>query len=154
MSSYFDHNGHNTLMPLYVGETRRTTSYFFCYDSLKSASSTAICGGSVIWTSSVVYPLPRWRGVIFLCIQMTGSYFSELRWDDNCCNSLHEYKDYPKTHPLQYAQMINFILITKGSPNGMVTACRTACTWLKKMAQRCSVNRQHHVFFYMRSLKI
>ena len=55
--------------------------------------------------------------VVHSGIKMTGSYFSEFRWDEKCCNSLHEYKDYSKTHPLpQYAQMINFIPITKCSP--------------------------------------
>ena len=55
-------------------------------------------------------------GVVHSGITMIGSYFSAFRWDENCCNSLHKYKDYPKTHPLpQYAQIINFILITKCS---------------------------------------
>ena len=46
--------------------------------------------------------------VVHSSVKMTGSYFSEFRWDENCCISLHEYKDYLKTHPLpQYAQMIN-----------------------------------------------
>ena len=124
MSSYFDHNGHDILMPPYVSETYWTTSYFFSYDSLKSASSAEICGESVTRTSSALYPLLRWRGVIFLCIQlpnsnaislgvvhsgikMIGRYFSESRLDEKCSNSLHKYKDYSKTHPLpQYAQMI------------------------------------------------
>ena len=47
MSSYFDHNGHDILMQPYVSETHRATSYFFCYDSLKPASSPEICEGSV-----------------------------------------------------------------------------------------------------------
>ena len=51
----------------YAGETHRTTSYFFCYDSSKSASSAEIFERSVIRTSSVVYPLLPWtegvRGV-------------------------------------------------------------------------------------------
>ena len=46
--------------------------------------------------------------VVHSGIKMTGSYFSEFRWDEKCCNSLHEYKDYSKTHPLpQYAQMVS-----------------------------------------------
>ena len=47
VTSYFDHNEHDILMQPYVGETHGTTSYFFCYDSLKSASSAEICEGSV-----------------------------------------------------------------------------------------------------------
>ena len=91
--------------------------------------------------------------VVHSGIKMTGSYFSEFRWDEKCCNSLHEYKDYSKTHPLpQYAQMINFIPITKCSPKWWCDACRTARTWRKRMAQRCPVNRQHRAFFYMGSL--
>ena len=31
-------------MQLYIGETQRTTSYFLCYDSLKSAISTDMWG--------------------------------------------------------------------------------------------------------------
>ena len=38
--------------------------------------------------------------VVHSGIKMTGSYFSEFRWNEKCCNSLHEYKDYSKTHPL------------------------------------------------------
>ena len=91
--------------------------------------------------------------VVHSGIKMTGSYFSEFRWDEKCCNSLHEYKDYSKTHPLpQYAQMINFIPITKCSPKWYCDACRTARAWRKRMAQRCPVNRQHRVFFNMGSL--
>ena len=46
-------------------------------------------------------------GVVHSGIKMTGSYFNEFRLDEKCCNSLHKYKDYPKTHHLpQYAQMI------------------------------------------------
>ena len=91
--------------------------------------------------------------VVHSGIKMTGSYFSEFRWDEKCCNSLHEYKDYSKTHPLpQYVQMINFIPITKCSPKWYCDACRTARAWRKRMAQRCPVNRQHRVFFYMGSL--
>ena len=91
--------------------------------------------------------------VVHSGIKMTGSYFSEFRWDEKCCNSLHEYKDYSKTHPLpQYVQMINFIPITQCSPKWYCDACRTARAWRKRMAQRCPVNRQHHVFFYMGSL--
>ena len=92
-------------------------------------------------------------GVVHSGIKMTGSYLSEFRWDEKCCNSLHEYKDYSKTHPLpQYAQMINFIPNTQCSPKWYCDACRTARAWRKRMAQRCPVNRQHRVFFYMRSL--
>ena len=91
--------------------------------------------------------------VVHSGIKMTGSYFSECRWDEKCCNSLHEYKDYSKTHPLpQYVQMINFIPITQCSPKWYCDACRTARAWRKRMAQRCPVNRQHRVFFYMGSL--
>ena len=91
--------------------------------------------------------------VVHSGIKMTGSYFSEFRWDEKCCNSLHEYKDYSKTHPLpQYAQMINFIPITQCSPKWYCDACRTARAWRQRMAQRCPVNRQHRVFFYMGSL--
>ena len=90
--------------------------------------------------------------VVHSGIKMTGSYFSEFRWDEKCCNSLHEYKDYSKTHPLpQYAQMINFIPITQCSPKWYCDACRTARAWHQRMAQRCPVNRQHRVFFYMGS---
>ena len=39
-------------MKPYVGETHWATSYFFCYYSLKSASSAEICEGPVIPTSS------------------------------------------------------------------------------------------------------
>ena len=86
--------------------------------------------------------------VVHSGIKMTGSYFSEFRWDEKCCNSLHEYKDYSKTHPLpQYAQVINFIPITQCSPKWYCDACRTARAWRKRMAQRCPVNRQHRVFF-------
>ena len=91
--------------------------------------------------------------VVHSGIKMTGSYFSEFRWDENYCNSLQKYKDYPKTHPLpQYAQMINFIPITQCSPKWYCDACCTARAWCKRMAKRCPVNRQHHVFFYMGSL--
>ena len=161
----------------YAGETHRTTSYFFCYDSSKSASSAEIFERSVIRTSSVVYPLLPWTegvrggvggdgcgcgcgcgwggwvwvwvwvggggrwwgggwwwffnafratkfkcnfaviGVVHSGIKMTGRYFIDFIWDENCCNSLNEYKNYPKTHLLpQYAQMINFIPIKKWSP--------------------------------------
>ena len=56
-------------------------------------------------------------GVVHSGVKMTGSYFSEFRWDENCCISLYKYKYYPKIHPLpQYAEIINFILITKCSP--------------------------------------
>ena len=78
--------------------------------------------------------------VVHSGIKMTGSYFSEFRWDKKCCYSLHKYKDYPKTHPLpQYAQMINFIPITQCSPKWYCDACRTARAWRKRMAQRCPV---------------
>ena len=91
--------------------------------------------------------------VVHSGIKMTGSYFSEFRWNEKCCNSLHEYKDYSKTHPLpQYVQMINFIPITQCSPKWYCDACRTARAWRKRMAQRCPVNRQHRVVFYMGSL--
>ena len=91
--------------------------------------------------------------VVHSGIKMTGSYFSEFRWNEKCCNSLHEYKDYLKTHPLpQYVQMINFIPITQCSPKWYCDACRTARAWRKRMAQRCPVNRQHRVVFYMGSL--
>ena len=53
-------------------------------------------------------------GVVHSGINMTRTYFREFRWDENCCSSLHKYKDYTKTHPLpQYAHMINFIPITQ-----------------------------------------
>ena len=56
-------------------------------------------------------------GVVHVGIKMAGSYFGEFRWDEKCCYSLHDYKNYPKTHPLpQYAQIINFIPITQCSP--------------------------------------
>ena len=45
VSSYFGHNGHDIQVQPYVSETYWTTSYFFCYDSLKSASSAEICEG-------------------------------------------------------------------------------------------------------------
>ena len=87
--------------------------------------------------------------VVHSGIKMTGSYFSEFRWDEKCCNSLHRYKDYRKTHPLpQYALMINFIPITQCSPKWYCDACRTARAWRKRMLQRCPVNRQLRVFFY------
>ena len=92
--------------------------------------------------------------VVHSGIKMTGSYFSEFRWNEKCCNSLHEYKDYSKTHPLpQYAQMMTFVPITQCSPKWYCDACRTARAWRKRMAQRCSVNRQHRVSFYMGSLE-
>ena len=91
--------------------------------------------------------------VVHSGIKMTGSCFCEFRWDEKCCYSLHKYKDYLKTHPFpQYAQMINFIPITQCSPKWYCDACRTARAWRKRMAQRCPVNRQHRVFFYMGSL--
>ena len=34
-----DHNGHDTLMRRYVGETYLTSSYILCYDSFKSDST-------------------------------------------------------------------------------------------------------------------
>ena len=93
--------------------------------------------------------------VVHSGIKMTGSYFSEFRWDEKCFNSLHKYKDYPKTHPLpQYAQMINFVPVTQCSPKWYCDACCTARVWRKWMAQRCPVNRQHRVFFYVGSLGI
>ena len=50
--------------------------------------------------------------VVHSGIKMGGTYFIDFRWDENCCNSLHRYKDYPKTHPLpQDAQMINCIFL-------------------------------------------
>ena len=85
--------------------------------------------------------------VVHSGIKMTGSYFSEFRWDEKCCNSLHEYKDYSNTHPLpQYAQMINFIPITQCSPKWYCDACRTARAWRKRMAQRCPVNKTTSCF--------
>ena len=49
-------------------------------------------------------------GVVHSEIKTTGGYLSKFRGDENCFNSLHKYKDYPKTYPLpQYAQIINFI---------------------------------------------
>ena len=125
MSSYFDHNGHVTLLQPYGGETHRAGSYFFCYDSLKSARCAEIYEGSVIRTSSVVYPyseeggeffmdsVTKFKcnftviGVVHLGIKMAGCYFSEFRWDENCCNRLNKYQDFPTTRPFpQYAQMI------------------------------------------------
>ena len=32
-------------------------------------------------------------------IKMTTMYFIDFRWYENCCNSLHKYKYYPKTNP-------------------------------------------------------
>ena len=56
-------------------------------------------------------------GVVHSGIKKTGMYFIDFRWDENYCNSLHRYKDYPKTHALlQYAQTMNFIAIIKCSP--------------------------------------
>ena len=62
-------------------------------------------------------------GMVHSGIKMTGSYFSEFRWDEKCCNSLHKYKDYPKTHPLpQYAQMKKTSSpLHSAPPNGIVT---------------------------------
>ena len=88
-------------------------------------------------------------------IKMTGRYFIDFGWDENYCNSLHKYKDYPNTQSLTTICTDDKLHHHyKVLPNGIVTACRTAHTWRKRMAQWCSVNRQHHVFFYVKSLGI
>ena len=52
------------------------------------------------------------------------------------------------TPPLpQYAEIINFIPITRCSPKLYCDWCCAARMWHKRMALWCSVNRQHRVFF-------
>ena len=140
----------NLLMPIAradQGSVKAPCQYRLAMGSINEGSDFSMHSATKFKCNYVVID------VVHSGIKMTGSYFSEFRWDEKCCNSLHEYKDYSKTHPLpQYAQMINFIPITQCSPKWYCDACRTARAWRQRMAQRCPVNRQHRVFFYMGSL--
>ena len=95
VSSYFNNNGHDTLMQPNVGETHRTTLYF-CFDSFTSASSAEVwisnpdqfrCSSPALMKGSdfSMHSTTKFKcnftviGMVHLGIKMTGRYFSEFR---------------------------------------------------------------------------
>ena len=80
-------------MQPYVGDTHRTTSYFFCYDSLKSASSAEICEGSVTRGDLSHYQVPHCIRVFFYFVWIVLIHHNFQFYIELCtyCNILDIY---------------------------------------------------------------